>query len=264
MIKRAPRPDNGFLIVRNEVVRDRRLSFVGRGVLLTILSRPDNWSISAERLATETDADEGVKTVRRALRELEAAGYLERRRVRGPKGRFTWDQIIYDTPRKTATSPNDVSAGRTISPSPPDGYPPDGEGTSKEEPRRSTDQEDVTEVECTTSSRFAPSGGGDSKADDLLDDPWTAAGADVGKKPRTDWRTQDRDTFRDLLGEEVMSSGVNGWRQGKFPTNAIYDALRSKGKKPMRWPGQYLSKLSDESPTGGLENWLDEQGFELV
>ena len=57
-IIRAPRPDSGFLIVANDVVRDSRLSYRARGTLLSILSRPDDWRTDAEQLVREAPGRE--------------------------------------------------------------------------------------------------------------------------------------------------------------------------------------------------------------
>lgn len=100
MIRRSPRPDNNFTIVRNAVARDQRLSYRARGVLLAILSRPDNWNTTSENLARE--ATEGRDAIRTALRELEANGYIERNRLRKQDGTYVWEAVVYDVPQKPA------------------------------------------------------------------------------------------------------------------------------------------------------------------
>ena len=70
------------------VLQDKRISFRARGILGYLLSLPDGWEASAERIAHETT--EGRDAVATALKELERAGYLARRAGRIPK-RF-WAQ----------------------------------------------------------------------------------------------------------------------------------------------------------------------------
>lgn len=95
-IIRAPRPESGYLTVRNDVVRDERLSYKAVGVLLTILSRPDNWRCSAESLARP--GKEGREAVLNAFKELRAAGYMRQVKSRNSAGQITTLIYVFDTP----------------------------------------------------------------------------------------------------------------------------------------------------------------------
>ena len=95
-IKRAPRPVSNFTVLTNEVLRDQRLSFRARGILASILSRPDNWRSNAESLARETT--EGRSALLTALKELENFGYLERKKHQDEFGHWRTESIIYDQP----------------------------------------------------------------------------------------------------------------------------------------------------------------------
>jgi DNA-binding MarR family transcriptional regulator len=126
MIIRAPRPEAHFVMVRNSVARDERLSFRARGVLVAVLSRPDDWSISAENLARE--GNEGVQTIYRALKELEAAGYVERRKVRNKAGQVRTETLVYDEPKDKTVQP---AYQKPVSGEPSDGEPLPGETGSR-------------------------------------------------------------------------------------------------------------------------------------
>ena len=102
-IIRAPRPESGFVQIRNEVARDSRLSYKARGILIEILSRPDNWETSADALAAS--GPDGRTAVLSGLRELREAGYLTTVRQRLEDGTFNTVSTVYDTPRPESGFP---------------------------------------------------------------------------------------------------------------------------------------------------------------
>lgn len=86
-----------YVTIANDVAQDARLSYGARGLLLAMVSLPDDWAFSAERLA-KCSPGEGRDWVRARLRELEAAGYVSRTRERGEGGRFRTVVRVSDQP----------------------------------------------------------------------------------------------------------------------------------------------------------------------
>lgn len=68
-----------FTTIHNTMLRDMRLCATERGLLLTMLSLPDNWNFSIKGLSRILP--DGCAKIGKALHNLEAAGYLVRRRV---------------------------------------------------------------------------------------------------------------------------------------------------------------------------------------
>ncbi|WP_246460133.1 hypothetical protein [Streptomyces himalayensis] len=92
-----------FTVIANALAQ-RTGSAVTVGVATYILSLPDGAPVSIAALCDHFT--EGEILISRALRELEQAGYLERRRERGPGGRIRTRTYFYDLPsRGLPTSP---------------------------------------------------------------------------------------------------------------------------------------------------------------
>ncbi|WP_078892409.1 hypothetical protein [Streptomyces olivaceus] len=102
----AGTPTSGVLHVRTRLTADftvvsnalaqRRGSAVTVGVAVYILSLPDGAPVTIAALCEHFS--EGEILISRALRELEAAGYLERRRERLPSGQIRTRTSFYDVP----------------------------------------------------------------------------------------------------------------------------------------------------------------------
>ncbi|MFD7627420.1 hypothetical protein ACFV7Q_15515 [Streptomyces sp. NPDC059851] len=85
-----------FTVVGNHLAQHRSLSAAAIGLGVYIQSLPDGASVTVKTLTLRFR--EGEITIRRALNELEAAGYVERRRVALGGGRFATRTLAYDKP----------------------------------------------------------------------------------------------------------------------------------------------------------------------
>lgn len=77
-----------FTVVDNFSLRDGNLSLKARGLLVTMMSLPDNWKFSESGLCSILPKD-GQSSIRSGLKELEAGGYLTRTRKRDSGGRVS-------------------------------------------------------------------------------------------------------------------------------------------------------------------------------
>lgn len=96
---------HGFAVLPAAAINDATLSFRARGVLAYMLEKPDGWRFSSERMAAQ--GKEGRDAIRAAMKELEDAGYILRRRVPTEDGQFTWEQWITDEPGCWKSAPMD-------------------------------------------------------------------------------------------------------------------------------------------------------------
>ena len=87
-----------FTIVSQAIMRDERLSLKDTGLLVRLLSLPDNWEFSENGLIQIFKQD-GQTSIRTGLGNLEKYGYLKRSRIRDSAGRIKdVEWIISDNP----------------------------------------------------------------------------------------------------------------------------------------------------------------------
>lgn len=87
-----------YTVMANYHLRDNRLSFKAKGLMSFMLSLPDDWDYTVAGLAT--CAKDGKDSVRGALKELEAAGYLTRERTRDKQGKLrSTDYVLSEEPK---------------------------------------------------------------------------------------------------------------------------------------------------------------------
>ena len=88
-----------FTVIANSVFKDRRLSAKAKGILVEMLSLPENWDYTLKGL-TALFSD-GIDSIRQGIKELEENGYIVRERKRDARGRLCgMEYVIYETPEK--------------------------------------------------------------------------------------------------------------------------------------------------------------------
>lgn len=123
MIIRADHTE-GFLRVLNSVVLDTRVSCEACGLLIRMLSLPDDWDFSVSGLVSKFSMP--TKTVRRLIKELHGAGYVEFKQKRNERGFFeATEWLIYEVPIRISLS-GDADSGVPDSGVPDSGIPVSG------------------------------------------------------------------------------------------------------------------------------------------
>jgi hypothetical protein len=97
-IQRIHRKKRDFLQVDNAVVRDKRLSYKARGILLFALSHSDGYEATETWLIAASGSD-GREAVRSGIKELEALGYRQKRKFQKPNGQWVTEIDWFEEPR---------------------------------------------------------------------------------------------------------------------------------------------------------------------
>ena len=88
---------SNFTVVSNDILMNNFMSMKATCLLMKMLGKPDNWDYTINGM--KTFCVEGRDAIRSALKELEKFGYLERRKVRDSRGRYSdIEYIIYEEP----------------------------------------------------------------------------------------------------------------------------------------------------------------------
>ena len=132
-IRRGPMAADRFTQISNQLFRDTRLSFKAKGVFGLISTHRNGYGVTPEAIAAQST--DGVSAVKGALRELEAANYLKRTRVRRKDGTYGPSQyFITDMPELPNSEDSDQEEQQTPRSEPAVDFPPVDEPPVDEPP----------------------------------------------------------------------------------------------------------------------------------
>ena len=136
------RLSNQFTKIPNETLQDTALSFEAKGLLVLILSLPENWEIHKSWLQKQAQKC-GQDKLKRLLKELTETGYMVKKVKQSENGKLAgWDWYVYPVkqlqPAKIAASTVGVKNRPSVKPS-------DGKtGTTKKHRYKETESKSVT------------------------------------------------------------------------------------------------------------------------
>lgn len=147
-----------YTVMSNFHLKDTDLSLKAKGLLSMFLSFPDDWNYSTRGLAAI--CKEGVEAIGNTIKELEKAGYIIRRQLRGANGRITdTEYIIYEQPQEPEQTAPDADAPDTTPPDTASPYPgnpdvvgPDMAGPPTENPAQLNINQSITQKSNTQRS----------------------------------------------------------------------------------------------------------------
>ena len=169
-----------YTVMSNYHLKDKGLTLKSKGLLSMILSLPEEWNYTTRGLASI--CKEGVDAIGSALKELETAGYIVRRQLRGTNGRITdTEYIIYEQPQ----------------PKKPDMLPPDTENPDMVKP----DTEKPAELNIEKSNTEKTITYGSSTDSIPFREPVAAQLPE--RKGRDAMSVSEMESYRDLILENI-------------------------------------------------------------
>ena len=197
--------NKNYTVMANYHLRDISLSLKAKGLLSLMLSLPEGWDYTTKGLACI--CKDGVDSICSTVKELEKAGYVQRRRLRNELGHLTEiEYTILEKPVRTAASEESLPDSSEKAGTPPKrekpvlDYPvldipeqafPEQAIPEQENPAQLNIQESITEKSITDLS----------SKDSFF--PSTEAVPVNRQAPLTDGRTE-REQIREQIEYEIM------------------------------------------------------------
>lgn len=92
-----------YTVMSNHHLRNTELSLKAKGLLSLMLSLPENWDYTTKGLSFI--CKDGIDSINGGIRELEANGYIIRKRLRNEKGQLTTTEYtIFEQPQTLDTN----------------------------------------------------------------------------------------------------------------------------------------------------------------
>ena len=189
-----------YTVMANYHLRDTSLSLKAKGLLSLMLSLPEGWDYTTKGLACI--CKDGVDSICSTVKELENAGYVQRRRLRNELGHLTEvEYTILEKPVRPDSTENPPKSGTApkrdnpVLEKPVLGNPvldiPEQEEPEQENPAQLNIQESITEklnTDLSNTDSFFPS---------------AEAVPSTRQAPLTDGRTE-RERIRAQIEYEIM------------------------------------------------------------
>jgi hypothetical protein len=213
---------SGNVAVPWSTAQDGRMSYTARGVLLDVLSRPDGWEVSADRMSracTAKTKGSGREAILSAFRELELLGYRRLVTENGDDGRIRRHAEFSDTPVEDwAAAAAGDQARRSKKPqvTPKHGNPYDGnpgpgragETAGHTETRQPVTRQPGTSKDVTPEGEHTPAASAPSPASVCEPEPETEpeSSAPEGMRAEIGWDVTDEQV---TVGHAILTATVH-------------------------------------------------------
>ena len=89
--------NKNYSTINNEVLRDKNISLKAKGLLITILSLPDDWDLSVSGMAVI--CLEGRRAIASAINELREFGYIKRTTIKDNNRFAGYEYLVQESPK---------------------------------------------------------------------------------------------------------------------------------------------------------------------
>ena len=197
--------NKNYTVMANYHLRDISLSLKAKGLLSLMLSLPEDWDYTTKGLAFI--CKDGVDSICSTVKELEKAGYVQRRRLRNELGHLAEiEYTILEKPVRTAASEESLPDSSEKASTPPKREKPVLDDPVLDNPELAFPEQDEPEQENPAQLNIQESIKEKSNTDLSSKDsffPSTGTLLENRQAPLTDGRTE-REKIREQIAYEIM------------------------------------------------------------
>ena len=212
-----------WTVVDNRIITDKSLTLESLGLLVHMLSKPNDWVFSQEQLGGEFG--KGREAMRSLMKTLTQAGYVQRELVRDEKGHIRTITIVSEKPIRQTGQPE---AGEPEAANPSVGQPAPLVITDLNKRLNKVNTKEVTR-----------------KRDDLFDLFWQAYPKRVGKdaaRKAFEKRKPNEELVQAMVKAIGQQQKTDSWIKGFVPNPATW-------LNDGRWQDEVEVRLFNEAPS---------------
>ena len=233
-----------FTQISNSALRKKELSLKARGLLAYMLSFSDEWDFSVSHIVRESGERE--KSVRAALSELEAAGYVRHSPIRSEEGKFvTVRYDVFETPDLRAETVSDTSAETENT-----------EQTEKHEQPKSPEKTEDTETEANSENGETPENAANSENGETPENAEISEKTEASSSSPRDGSPYAEKPYAEKRHAVLRHAAKGGHKNTEYKRIPNKRTLSEKERRRSSTFDEIVAQVSDERLRSALREYL--------
>ena len=233
-----------FTQISNSALRKKELSLKARGLLAYMLSFSDEWDFSVSHIVRESGERE--KSVRAALSELEAAGYVRHSPIRSEEGKFvTVRYDVFETPDIRAETVSGTSAETENT-----------EQTEKHEQPKSPEKTEDTETEANSENGETPENAANSENGEMPENAEISEKTEASSSSPRDGSPYAEKPYAEKRHAVLRHAAKGGHKNTEYKRIPNKRTLSEKERRRSPTFDEIVAQVSDERLRSALREYL--------
>ena len=233
-----------FTQISNSALRKKELSLKARGLLAYMLSFSDEWDFSVSHIVRESGERE--KSVRAALSELEAAGYVRHSPIRSEEGKFvTVRYDVFETPDLRAETVSGTSAETENT-----------EQTEKHEHPKSPEKTEDTATEANSENGETPENAANSENGETPENAEIPEKTEASSSSPRDGSPYAEKPYAEKRHAVLRHAAKGGHKNTEYKRIPNKRTLSEKERRRSSTFDEIVAQVSDERLRSALREYL--------